>query len=129
MVPTTAPVSRQLSDREPRPSPGLPTITELGADILTTTPWQRRWALARPFLLVLCFAGGMASALWWLTPLVMFLLFVAIVTVTHDVVHGAIGLPPGQTDWWLFLLGAFCWKAATPICHPPAAPPRISRTG
>ncbi len=105
MVPTTSPESRPLSDREPRPSPGLPTISELGADILTTTPWQRRWALARPFLLVLCFAAAWQARFWWLTPLVMFLLFVAIVTVTHDVVHGVLGLSPRQTDWWLFLLG------------------------
>ncbi|MFN0017661.1 MAG: fatty acid desaturase [Pirellulaceae bacterium] len=45
------------------------------------------------------------TQLWWLTPLVIFLLFVAVVTVTHDVVHGALGLSPRQTEWWLFFLG------------------------
>ena len=105
MVSTSMPESRPQADSQPRPSPGLPTISELGADILTTTSWQRRWALARPILLVLCFASAWQAGLWWLSPLVMFLLFVAIVTVTHDVVHGAIGLSPRQTDWWLFWLG------------------------
>ncbi|MBC7851895.1 MAG: fatty acid desaturase [Pirellulaceae bacterium] len=99
------PTSRPLLANEPRPSRELPTLAELGADLLTTTPWQRRWALARPLLLVLCFAAVWQSQLWWLTPLVMFLLFIAIVTVTHDVVHGALGLSPRQSEWWLFLLG------------------------
>src|SRR5262245_5270514 len=89
----------------PRPAPALPALAELGADLLTTTPWQRRWALARPFLLVVGFIMIWRMGLWWLTPLVMFLLFVAIVTVTHDVVHGALGLSPRQSEWWLFLLG------------------------
>jgi beta-carotene hydroxylase len=31
---------------------------------------------------------------------------VAVVTVTHDVVHGSLGLSRGQTDWALFAMGA-----------------------
>src|SRR6476659_107314 len=76
---TTLPESQRLSTNSPRPSSELPTLVELGADLLTTTPWQRRWALARPFLLVFCFAVMWQTQLWWLTPLVMFLLFVAVV--------------------------------------------------
>ncbi len=108
MVPSMLPENRPLSVEVKglRPSPELPTITELGEDILITTSLQRRWALVRPLLLVLCFAVACQTRLWWLTPLVMFLLFVAIVTVTHDVVHGALGLSPRQSDWWLLLLGA-----------------------
>jgi beta-carotene hydroxylase len=84
----------------------LPTLGELGDDLLVTTPWQRRWALARPLLLVGLFAAAHVGGLWWLGPPIMFLLFVAIVTVTHDVVHGSLGLSPRQTDVWLFVLGA-----------------------
>jgi fatty acid desaturase len=102
----TLPKSQSLPTKLQRPSPELPTLAELGQDLLTTTPWQRRWALLRPFLLVLLFALVWQMRLWWLTPLVMFLLFIAIVTVTHDVVHGALGLTPRQSEWWLFLLGA-----------------------
>jgi beta-carotene hydroxylase len=43
---------------------------------------------------------------WWLTPVIVFLIFVAIVTVTHDVVHGSLGLGPVQTEWALFVFGA-----------------------
>src|SRR5262249_49389042 len=42
----------------------------------------------------------------WLTPLIVFLIFVAVVTVAHDVVHGVLGLGRRQTDWALFLTGA-----------------------
>ena len=97
--------NRPLPAKVPRPAPELPTLGELGVDLLATTPWQRRWALARPFLLVICFAAVWQLGLWWLAPLVTFLLFIAVVTVTHDVVHGALGLTPRQSEWWLFLLG------------------------
>ena len=43
---------------------------------------------------------------WWLTPLIMFLIFIAVVTVTHDVVHGSLGLGPASTEWALFVFGA-----------------------
>src|SRR5262249_25154650 len=36
----------------------------------------------------------------------VFLVFVAVVTVTHDVVHGSLGLGPRATEWALFLFGA-----------------------
>jgi beta-carotene hydroxylase len=36
----------------------------------------------------------------------VFLIFVAVVTVTHDVVHGSLGLGPRQTEWALFVFGA-----------------------
>lgn len=104
---STSPPKHLRSANSVRPSPELPTLTELGEDLLTTAPWQRRWALVRPFLLVLCFVAVWQTALWWLAPLVMFLLFVAIVTVTHDVDHGTLGLSPRQSEWWLFALGAF----------------------
>jgi beta-carotene hydroxylase len=42
---------------------------------------------------------------WWLTPLVVLGIFVAIVTATHDVVHCTLGLTERQTSVWLFLLG------------------------
>src|SRR5262249_53965432 len=48
-----------------------------------------------------------ASLGWsWFTPFIVFLIFVAGVTVTHDVVHGSLGLGPRQTDWALFAFGA-----------------------
>jgi beta-carotene hydroxylase len=83
----------------------LPTLRELGDDLLITTSRQRWIALARPFVGVAVFALVMATGLWWLAPAVVFLIFVAVVTVTHDVVHGSLGLSRRQTDWALFLAG------------------------
>jgi beta-carotene hydroxylase len=83
----------------------LPTLRELGDDLLVTTPRQRWIALARPFVGVALYALAWALGLWWLSPLIVFLIFVAVVTVTHDVVHGTLGLNRRQTDWALFLTG------------------------
>src|SRR5215468_11207360 len=83
----------------------LPTLRELGDDLLVTTPRQRWIALARPFVGVALYALAWALGLWWLSPVIVFLVFVAVVTVTHDVVHGTLGLNRRQTDWALFLSG------------------------
>lgn len=83
----------------------LPSLPSLGSDLLVTTPRQRCTALARPFLGVAVFAGVAWLGWWWLAPLVMFGIFVAVVTVTHDVVHRTLGLTEDETDRWLFLLG------------------------
>jgi len=93
------------------PAPELPSLGVLGADLLRTTRWQRRLALARPFLGVAAFAAACAAGWWWLTPLLMFLVFVAVVTVTHDVVHEALGLTRRQTEWALFLYGAVVFES------------------
>jgi beta-carotene hydroxylase len=61
---------------------------------------------ARPFLGLAAYAVAAGLGWWWLTPLIVFLIFVAVVTVTHDVVHGALGLGPRPTEWALFVFGA-----------------------
>jgi beta-carotene hydroxylase len=83
----------------------LPPLSELGQDLLVTTPRARSIALARPYLGVAVFALVAWQRWWWLTPVVMFGIFVAVVTATHDVVHRSLGLGRQQTDWALFLLG------------------------
>lgn len=82
-----------------------PSLTELGTDLLATTVRRRRLALARPCLGIAAFAAAAWLGLWWLTPFIMFGIFVAVVTVTHDVVHRSIGLPERAGEWTLFLLG------------------------
>lgn len=86
--------------------PRRPDLAVLGRDLLTTTPAQRRRALARPFLGLLAYALAAQAGWWWLTPGLVFLIFVAVVTVTHDVVHGSLGLTRRQTEWALFVFGA-----------------------
>src|SRR5262245_4791137 len=86
--------------------PELPSLEMLGEDLLMTTRKQRRLALARVFLGVTAYALAAYANIWWITPFLVFLIFVAVVTSTHDVVHGSLGLSRKQTDWALFVLGA-----------------------
>jgi beta-carotene hydroxylase len=84
----------------------LPRLDALGPDLLLTTRCQRFLACARPVLGAAAYAVAVWLGWWWLTPLIVFLIFVAIVTVTHDVVHGTLGLTARQTEWALFFFGA-----------------------
>ena len=83
----------------------LPTLRELGEDLLMTTRRRRVWGIARPYIGIGLFFGVAWLGWWWLTPLIVFGIFVAVVTATHDVVHRTLGLTNGQTDVWLFFLG------------------------
>lgn len=83
----------------------LPTQAEVGLDLLVTTDRQRRIALSRPAIAVLAFAAFAWAGWWWLTPVAMFAVFVAVVTVTHDVVHRSLGLGRTGSDWALFTFG------------------------
>ncbi len=87
------------------PTPELPTLRDLGSDLLVTTPAQRRIALLRPFIGLALFAAAAAAEWWLVLPILVFLIFVAVVTVTHDLVHGSLGLGRRQTEWALFVLG------------------------
>lgn len=51
-----------------------------------------------PLRRVALFALAVHIGWWWATPLVMFAIFMAVVTVTHDVVHRALGLGPRGTE-------------------------------
>jgi fatty acid desaturase len=85
--------------------PAPPALAELGTDLLVTTGRQRAVALARPYIGVAVFALVAWLGWWWATPVVMFGIFVAIVTVTHDTVHRCLGLSRRGTDRALFALG------------------------
>jgi fatty acid desaturase len=83
-----------------------PSLTELGHDLLETSRRQRIVALSRPYLGLVLYAVAWWLGLWWLTPLIVFGIFVAVVTVTHDVVHRCVGLSARDSEWALFGLGA-----------------------
>jgi beta-carotene hydroxylase len=89
-----------------RVTPATPGLHELGLDLLATGRLHRWLACGRPLAGVAAFALVAWLGWWWLTPVVMFLTFVAVVTVTHDVVHGSLGLGPRSTEWALFVFGA-----------------------
>ncbi|MEO3824212.1 fatty acid desaturase [Actinomadura sp. B10D3] len=84
----------------------IPRLSELGPDLLVTTRGRRVLTLSLPYAGTALFAAVWAAGWWWLTPLVAFGIFVAVVTATHDVVHRSLGLGRRSTEWALFLLGA-----------------------
>jgi fatty acid desaturase len=100
------------SRTSPGPAPGAarPGLAELGTDLLTTDRRRRAVALARPaagiaVYALACWAAADRPWLWLLTPPIVFGIFVAVVTITHDVVHRSIGLGPRRTEWALFCFG------------------------
>lgn len=84
----------------------IPRLESLGSDLLATSAAQRWVACLRPFLGLAAYGAVAYLEWWWLTPAIVFLIFVAVVTVTHDVVHGSLGLGPRQTEGALFVFGA-----------------------
>ncbi len=83
----------------------LPRLHELGMDLLVTTARQRRLALARPFVWLAAYVVVAALGFWWLTPVIVAVVFAAVVTVAHDVVHNSLWLSRRRADWALFCLG------------------------
>ncbi|WP_433479012.1 fatty acid desaturase family protein [Spirillospora sp. CA-142024] len=84
----------------------IPKLSELGSDLLVTTPRRRILTLSLPYVGIALFAVAWGAGWWWLTPPITFGIFVAVVTATHDVVHRSLGLGRRATEWALFLLGA-----------------------
>ena len=115
----------------------MPTLPELGTDLLVTTRRQRVMALLRPYIGVALFVVAGWLGWWWVTPLLVFGIFVAVVTATHDVVHRTLGLTDRQTDLWLFLLRAGPAgertrvpddaSTASPLCSPVPRTPKAIR--
>lgn len=106
MAAAKMPRSHDLRSHSSRAEPPLPRLDALGTDLLSTSRRQRWLACCRPFFWLGVYLFIAAMGWWWLAPLVVFLLFIAVVTVTHDVVHGSLGLGPRQTEWALFVMGA-----------------------
>jgi beta-carotene hydroxylase len=84
---------------------GLPPLSELGEDLLAlTVPW-RVAALAAPFACTALFFWLASGAWWWLAPLSLVLhTFFSYASVSHDLVHGTLRLPPRLNDVLLALV-------------------------
>ena len=71
----------------------LPTIKELGMDLLRLSPLQKIWTLAKPFLFCTAYFFFAWKVLWIPALLcVVVLLFVTYVSTSHDLVHKNLGL-------------------------------------
>jgi beta-carotene hydroxylase len=81
-------------------------LPPLDADLAHSTRRETFVVLARPFLCAAAYVFCAWRGFWPLAPLVIFALFVSIVTSAHDAVHGSLGLKKRAGEWALFALGA-----------------------
>ena len=82
-----------------------PTLAELGRDLLDVPLWRLILSLVAPFALALAFFG-FAFLGWWLPALTctVLLSFVTYGSISHDLVHGSLGLPRRLNDLLLTLV-------------------------
>src|SRR5436190_7254543 len=92
----------------PSPEPAaqsLPTLAEVGRDLLALPRWRSLLSLLLPFVL---FGGYVlaASSGWWAAAVVcvVILSFVTFGSVSHDLVHRSLGLPRWANDRLLFAI-------------------------
>ena len=84
----------------------LPTLDELGADLVATSRLRRFLILLRPPAYLACYGLAAVTGHLLVALAALFLLVVAVVSTMHDLVHGVLGLRRRATDVGLFLLGA-----------------------
>src|SRR5262245_8982977 len=83
----------------------LPSLRELGDDLLVVRPWERMFTLALPFLWCGAYFAFAASGWWAAAVLALVALsFVTYGSTSHDLVHRSLGLPRAANDWLLCLV-------------------------
>jgi beta-carotene hydroxylase len=81
------------------PIPKFPSQDEIGRDILTLPRWRVAFSLSLPFALVGLFFIAANAGEWLLAAFdVAFLSFITYGSLSHDLVHRALGLPRGVND-------------------------------
>jgi beta-carotene hydroxylase len=83
----------------------MPSLRELGLDLLRVKPLRRWVTLALPF--IWCGAYFALAAWGWWPPAVFALVALSFVTygsISHDLVHRNLGLPRPVNDWLLCLI-------------------------
>jgi beta-carotene hydroxylase len=85
--------------------PELPPLSDLGADLLEVTPSWRVLSLVSPFVCTGLFFVLAGRGLWWLAlPCLAAHTFLTYASVSHDLVHGTLGLSPRANDAMLALV-------------------------
>jgi len=77
----------------------LPSLNLLGRDLLTVRKWRRAVSLTTPFLLTIAFFVFAASGLWiGSIGCTMLLTFLTYGSISHDLVHRTLRLPPSLNE-------------------------------
>jgi beta-carotene hydroxylase len=95
----------------PNPPP-LPSLTDLGPDLLRITPFQRITTLLTPFVCVGAYLAFAHLRLWPLAVLtLMYLSFVTYGSISHDLVHRTLGLPRRWNEVFLTLIELLAFRS------------------
>lgn len=94
------------------PTVPMPTVAELGTDLLKITPVQRVLTLATPFA---CSAAYLVLAHYRLWPLavlsLMYLSFVTYGSISHDLVHRTLSLPRPWNEFFLTTIELLAFRS------------------
>ena len=92
----------------------LPTLQELGRDLLHVSPLRRVTTIGLPFAIMISYAV-FASLNWWFPALlsVMALCFVTYGSSSHDLVHQTLGLSRRWNLFWLGLIELLSLRSGT----------------
>jgi beta-carotene hydroxylase len=94
--------------------PALPTLVELGGDLLDVTSVRRLTTLALPFAAISGYVLFSMLRLWPLAVIsVMALSFISYGSTSHDLVHHTLRLPRRLNDFMLSLIELLCLRSGT----------------
>ena len=92
----------------------LPSLKELGRDLLHVSPLRRFTTIALPFCIMLAYAVFAAVEFWPAAVLcVMALCFVTYGSSSHDLVHQTLGLSRRWNNFWLSFIELFSLRSGT----------------
>jgi len=92
----------------------LPTLRELGDDLLHVSTARRISTIGLPFVIMTAY-GVCAVFGWWIPAVlcVMVLCFVTYGSSSHDLVHQTLGLSRGWNTFWLSLIELLSLRSGT----------------
>ena len=100
-----------MDDRPPNPPP-LPTLADLGPDLLRINTFQRAAALVTPFACVALYVTFASLRLWPFAVLtLMYLSFATYGSISHDLVHRTLGLPRRVNELFLSLIELLAFRS------------------
>jgi beta-carotene hydroxylase len=96
----------------PTAAPALPSLADLGPDLLRISSRQRVLALIIPFACIALYLAFAFLRLWPLAVLtLMYLSFATYGSISHDLVHRTLGLPRRVNELFLTLIELFAFRS------------------
>jgi beta-carotene hydroxylase len=97
---------------EPIPDPPLPTLKELGTDLLNISPYRRAITLLIPFTCVALYIAFAWLRLWPLAVLALiYLSFATYGSISHDLVHRTLGLSRRSNETLLTVIELLAFRS------------------